>query len=97
MKIIQKYKILIIVFCCTLITAIIFWLLGYNYKIVIGFGILISFMVFALWDTPPKHKEFSDADRQQATSRAMGGSPPPELWTPDMPIKGKRFRGKKHT
>jgi hypothetical protein len=95
MKIRQKYKILILIFFGTIITAVVLWILGYNPKIVIGLGILIFFMFFAMWDTPPKHKDFSDRDRLQATSRALGGSPPPELWTPDMPAKDKKRQKKK--
>lgn len=53
----------------------------------IGGGIA-WFMFYFLWSPPPKHKEFSDRDRLEATSRAMGGSgAPPELPTPDMPEK----------
>lgn len=50
----------------------------------IGAG-LIWFMVRLLWFPPPKQKDFTDRDRLEATSRAMGGSgAPPELPTPEM-------------
>ncbi len=97
MKIRQKYRILILVSSGTIVAAVIARNLGYSPKIVIGVGGLIFFMFLALWNPPPKHKEFSNADRLQATSRAFGGNPPPELWTPDMPGKGKRQRKKKRT
>lgn len=95
MKMRQKYKILLVIFCSTGITALVVYYLGYNPKVPIGFGILISFIFFALWDPPPKHKEFTNTDRLQATGRALGGSPPPELWTPDMPIRGQKHKKKK--
>jgi len=51
---------------------------------IIGGGIA-WFMFYFLWSPPPKHKDFSDRDRLEATSRAMGGSgAPPELPTPEM-------------
>jgi hypothetical protein len=95
MKLKQKHKIIIIVFSVTFITALVVWILGYSPNIVIGFGILISVIFFALWDPPPKHKEFSDADRLEGTAKSLGGNAPPELWTPDMPIRGKKQKKKK--
>ena len=50
----------------------------------IGGGIA-WFMFYFMWSPPPKQKDFSDRDRLEATSRAMGGSgAPPELPTPEM-------------
>ncbi|HYA15786.1 MAG TPA: hypothetical protein VEF33_15730, partial [Syntrophales bacterium] len=94
MKLKQKHRILIIIFLVTFITALVAWLFGYNPNIVICFGILISLIFFALWDPPPKHKDFSDRDRLEGTNKARG-NPPPELWRPDMPIKSKKLRKKK--
>jgi hypothetical protein len=50
----------------------------------VGIGIA-WFMFHFLWSRPPKHKDFSDRDRLEATSRAIGGSgAPPELPTPEI-------------
>jgi hypothetical protein len=61
-----------------------------------GGGIAL-FMVYFLWKPPSKHKEFSDADRMKATTRALGGSGPPELWTPQMPEKKHHKHKKKRS
>jgi hypothetical protein len=85
----SKNKILCTIFAITVVIALwVYSAIGTDLTYLILFmGCITFFMIFALWDTPPKHKEFSDSDRLRATSRALGGSPPPELWTPDMPIK----------
>jgi hypothetical protein len=53
------------------------------------------YYIYSIWSPPPKHKEFSDSDRLEATTRALGGSYPPELWTPDMP-EPKHHKHKEH-
>jgi uncharacterized membrane protein YfcA len=58
----------------------------------IAFSAIVGFIIYFMWSPPPKHKDFSDADRLKAMSRALGGSGPPELWTPDMPHKKSRKR-----
>jgi len=63
-------------------------LAGLNPLIALIGGGIAWFMVYFLWSPPQKHKEFSDRDRLEATSRAMGGSSaPPELPIPEMPEK----------
>jgi len=70
-------------------------LAGLNPLIALIGGGIAWFMVYFLWSPPQKHKEFSDRDRLEATSRAMGGSgAPPELPTPEMPEK-KHYKTKK--
>jgi hypothetical protein len=61
----------------------------------LAFSVIVGFIIYFMWSPPPKHKDFSDADRLKATSRASGGSGPPELWTPDMPHKKSRKRNHK--
>ena len=47
----------------------------------VGLGIVVWALV-SMFSPPNKHKDFSDRDRPEATSRAMGGSgAPPELPT----------------
>lgn len=53
-------------------------------------GVIVCSIAYFIWNQPKRHREFSDSDRLKATSRALGGSGPPELWTPDMPSKKKR-------
>jgi len=48
--------------------------LGKNPFPVLGVGLFALFLVYALWNPPKKHKDYSLSDQQQATSRALGGS-----------------------
>jgi hypothetical protein len=43
-----------------------------------GLGVVI-WALYALFSPPKKHKDFSLHDRNQATSRALGGSGTPDL------------------
>jgi hypothetical protein len=58
--------------------------------VVIFLGLFASFLVYALWPFPPKHKNFSWSDYQKALSRCVGGLP--EL---PLPGRGKRIKKKK--
>ena len=59
------------------------------------FAVIFALLIYFMWSPPRKHKTFSNSDRLKAMSRALGGSGPPELWTPDMPVRKsqKRKRG----
>ena len=71
-----------------IVAAAFFYFYELNPLIPLVAGGIAWFMFHFLWSTPPKHKNFSDRDRLEATSRAMGGrGAPPELPTPDMPEK----------
>jgi hypothetical protein len=77
----KKYLIALIV--GTILFGGILILMDLNPMLALIGGGIAWFMFYALWTPPPKHKEFSDRDRLEATSRAMGGSgAPPELPTP---------------
>ena len=81
-----KFLIALIIF--TILFGFVLILAGLNPLIALIGGGIAWFMFYFLWSPPPKHKDFSDHDRLEATSRAMGGSgAPPELPTPDMPDK----------
>jgi hypothetical protein len=56
---------------------------------VAALGGIVMFLVFALWDPPPKHKDFTYEDQIKGTARARGGSGPPEIPEPDIPRRGK--------
>ncbi len=61
---------------------------GQNPFIAVIVGGLIWLMLHFLWSPPPKHKDFADRDRLEATSSALGGTgAPPELPFPDIPEK----------
>ena len=62
----QRNKILCAVFVLTAVAALIIYLFGKDPTFVLVMGGLALFMVFALWETPPKHKEFSYRDQQRA-------------------------------
>ena len=93
----QRNKILCAIFAITMVLSLVFYFAIKDQKLaylVLFMGCITFFVTFALWDTPPKHKEFSNSDRLRATYRAMGGSPPSELWTPDLPTKGNKHKKK---
>lgn len=89
----QKHIIALII--GTILFGSILIIAGLNPMIALIGGGIAWFMFYFLWTPPPKHKDFSDRDRLEATSRAMGGSgAPPELPTPEMPEK-KHHKHKK--
>ncbi|MDI6800836.1 MAG: hypothetical protein QMD01_02070, partial [Thermodesulfovibrionales bacterium] len=57
----------------TFLFSIIMIVLGKNLLPVFGIGLLSLFLIYALWNPPKKHKDYSLSDQQQATSRALGG------------------------
>jgi len=58
-----------------------------------GLGIII-WALYALLSPPKKHKDFSLRDRDQATSRALGGSGAPDL--SKLEPEEKELKRKKH-
>jgi len=56
-------------------------------------GLLALFLIFALWSPPKKHRDYSLSDQQQATSRALGGSGPPDV--SQLKPTEQKFRRKK--
>jgi flagellar biosynthesis component FlhA len=63
----------------TVVACIILVITGTNPFPVLFLGVLLIFLIYALWNPPQKHKDFSYKDQQKATSRALGGSGPPDL------------------
>jgi len=87
----KRNKLLVIIGMITFLVGCVFFIAGKSSALVFVLGAIAAFLVFALWDPPPKHKEFSDADRVKATLR-VGGLP--ELPLPDRPLKRDKNRGK---
>lgn len=56
-------------------------------------SLLIFFLVYTLWNPPTKQKNYSYADQQKATSRALGGSGPPVI--SNLKPKGEKVKQKK--
>jgi len=89
----QKYLIALII--GTILFGGILILMDLNPMLALIGGGITWFMFYFLWSPPPKHKDFSDRDRLEATSRAMGGSgAPPELPTPEIHEKKHKNKGK---
>jgi 4-hydroxybenzoate polyprenyltransferase len=84
----QKNKILAAVFVVFLLAAITSWALGHNPIFIIVLGLLVLFLLYALWDLPPKHKDFSYEDQQRAM-RAFDRSEQIDIGIPDW-AKGKK-------
>jgi len=81
----MKTKFLIALIILTILFGGILILAGLNPMIALIGGSIAWFMFYFMWSPPPKQKDFSDRDRLEATSRAMGGmGAPPELPTPDV-------------
>jgi|RhiMetdeSRZDD1v2_1073273.scaffolds.fasta_scaffold507251_2 hypothetical protein len=87
----KRNKLLVITGITTFLVGCVFFITGQSPALVIVLGAIAAFLVFALWDPPPKHKEFSDSDRMKATLR-VGGLP--ELPLPDISLKRDKNRGK---
>ena len=86
----MKNKVIIGILVVTGVLSLILQCFDKNPVPVIALGCLSSFLLYALWDPPPKHKTFSYKDQLKATTRALGGSGPPDLPEPE-----KRRRRKK--
>jgi hypothetical protein len=91
----RRNKLVITIGIATATISGLFLFYGRSPSLVIAMGAISAFLIFALWDQPPKHKQFSDSDRLKATSLAMGGSGPPELPIPDMTRSRRKKRRKK--
>ncbi len=83
----MRTKLLIALIIFTIIFGAVLIFAGHNPLIALFSGGIAWFMLYFLWNPPPKHKDFSDRDRLDATFRAIGGSNPPELPIPDIPEK----------
>jgi hypothetical protein len=62
----NKKNILWIVFVLTSICTIALILIHKSYYSAVIIGILALFLIYGLWDLPPKHKTFSYMDQQRA-------------------------------
>src|SRR5215471_14431214 len=90
--IMKRNKLLVIIGMTTFLVGGGLFIAGKSPALAIVLGAIVAFLVFALWDPPQKHKEFSDSDRVKATLR--GGSALPELPLPDIPLKRDQSRRK---
>jgi 4-hydroxybenzoate polyprenyltransferase len=88
----QKNKILIFVFAVAFVCTIVVWILGHNPILFIVIGIVTLFLLYVLWDLPPKHKDFSYEDQQRAM-RAFDRSKQIDMGKPDW-AKGKKKQKK---
>jgi hypothetical protein len=75
----MKKTLMLIILAVTVLACIIMLVTGRNPFLVLFLGAFLIFLIYALWESPRKHKDFSYADQQKATSRALGGSGPPDL------------------
>jgi hypothetical protein len=86
----------LVILIATGVIAFILIILGKDPLLILSIGVLTCFLIYALWNPPKKHKDFSLSDQQQATSRALGGSGSPDL--PHLkPSERKSHREKRKT
>jgi 4-hydroxybenzoate polyprenyltransferase len=88
----QKNKILLFILGIAFLSAIVLWILGHSPILAIVLGLVAFFMIYVLWDLPPKHKEFSYKDQQRGW-RAFDRSDMIDLGKPDW-AKDKKKRKK---
>jgi len=67
-----KKNIILSAFAITIILSLILIFLGKNIEKLLALAALIIFMLFALLDPPPKHKNFSGKDTQNAVNHSLG-------------------------
>ena len=80
----RKRNVCLLLIASTLaIATVLYSITSSGHILIVALGI-ICFILLFMWSPPPKHKIFSDEDRIQATSRALGGSGPSELWSPEI-------------
>lgn len=84
-----KNALLIVIGIATVLSGAALLLTGDSPFPVVILGAFVAFLLYTIWDPPKKQRDFTDSDRLKATSRAMGGSGPPELpITNRPPLKG---------
>ena len=55
---------------------------GLNPAPLIGASLLIIFLIYALFDMPDKHKNYTYEDQRKGMLNSLGGNPPPEVPKP---------------
>jgi len=75
----MKNKVIIGIALLILIAALVLICFAANPWPIIWIGVIALVILYALWNLPPKHKNFSYSDQQQATFRALGGGGQPGL------------------
>ncbi len=78
----MKKYILLSTICFIAIVSVILIFLEKDIQPIIIIGGMTLFLIAALWDPPPKHKDFSYKDLEKATFRALGGGGPIEVPEP---------------
>ena len=86
----QRNKIFLVIGILAVAGAALQFILGRNIALPFVCVGVASFMFMVLWDMPPKHKNFSDGDRVQATSLVLAG-----FGSPELPLPEDRMRRKK--
>jgi hypothetical protein len=69
----MKRSVLLITAVIAIVTAAGLVIFGHDPIPGLASGLLALFLIYALWNPPKKHKDYSLSDQQQATSRALGG------------------------
>lgn len=71
----MKKSLLIIILVATFIFGFVLFFAGKSPMFAIIVGLLLYFLVYALWNPPQKHEESSKIDKMKAIDRALGEPP----------------------
>ncbi len=90
----RKNALNLLLISTVLIAAVLYLVTGSYYVLILALGI-VSFILVVKRSPTPKHKTFSDNDRLEATSRALGGGGFAKLWNPSIPGAKRRKQKRK--
>ena len=88
MENLTKKQVIYIILILIIGTTLSLFYLGKNPLPLLFIGLLIAFLIYALWNPPKKHKSFSYSDQQKAMNRCVGGAP-------ELPVPGRSKKIKK--
>ena len=78
-----KNKLILSLALAVLVVSALLQLKGMNPAPPIAGGLIVIFLVYALFDMPEKHKNYTYEDQRKGMMHSLGGNPPPEVPKPE--------------